>query len=188
MQMNFAARDKEAITRALKNVEDERDRLVSEQSQADELRRTTEQVAALAELLGKSESTELVELRHLRDQSKILEGEYVSLKKRVKEQENRFSNAERLSIAARNNLEQAQKRAADWEEKARAYEAEVEQLTTALDQAEQTKNQLDADYSLARLQLEEKDAEDRITKVTRVCVSFLFESRNNFISRTVKGS
>ena len=165
MQIAFAGRDKDNVHRSLKNVEEERDRLLAQQAQLDDLRRASEQVEALANVIAKNDSEELMELRHVRDQSKLLQMEHDSLKKRFKEQENKIAAAERNALSMRQSLEQAQNRSTDWEEKARALEAEVERLTTALDQAEQTKGQLDADYTLAKLQLEEKEAEDRIAKV-----------------------
>ena len=168
MQATFANRDKENIQRSLRNAEEERDRVLAQQAQLDDLRRTSEQVEALAKLMAKNDSEELAELRRIRDQNKVLQVEHDSLKKRFKEQDNKVATAERNSLSTRQSLEQAQKRAGDWEEKARAFEAEVERLTTALDQAEQTKGQLDADYTLAKLQLEEKEAEDRIAKVRNI--------------------
>lgn len=166
MQATFASRDKENMQRSLRSIEEEHDRILAQQAQLDDLRRTSEQVENLAKLMARNDSEELAELRRVRDQSKTLQFEHDTLKKRFKEQEGKIATAERTSLSTRQSLEQAQKRAADWEEKARAFEAEVERLTTALDQAEQMKGQLDADYTLAKLQLEEKAAEDRIAKVS----------------------
>ncbi|OCB89245.1 hypothetical protein A7U60_g3612 [Sanghuangporus baumii] len=164
MQAEFAAKDKESMSQALKLMQEDRDRLAAQQSHWEEFRDAAEQIENLANLMRNSESEEMAGLRRIRDQSKILEGEHEALKRRFKEQESKFANVERSSATARQNLAQAQQRSTEWERKAREFEGEVESLTTALDQAEQTKNQLDADYSLAKLQLEEREAEDRIVK------------------------
>ncbi|EJD04490.1 uncharacterized protein FOMMEDRAFT_140427 [Fomitiporia mediterranea MF3/22] len=164
MQAEFAARDKESTLQALKMMQEDRDRLAGQQSHWEELHRSAAQIETLANLVHKSESEEIAELKRIRDQSKVLEGEHASLKKRFKDQESKIANIERASAIARENLAQAQQRSRDWETKAREFEGEVERLTTALDQGEQTKNQLETDYSMAKLQLEEKEAESRITK------------------------
>lgn len=160
----LAEREKDSLLAEVKRIQEDRDQLANQQSHWDELRQTSEQVESLAKLLMKAQSDEANELRSVKEKNKSLEEELTTLKKRIKEQETKLANTERSSSTARQNLSQAQQRAADWEKKAREFEAEVERLTTALDQGEQTKNQLDADYSLARLQLEERDAEDRIAK------------------------
>lgn len=165
MQAEFAVNDRESTLHALKLLQEDRDRLADQQSHWEEFRQTAEQIETLANLMSKAESEEIAELKRVRDQSKLLEGEHAALKKRFKEQESKITSAERTSATARQNLAQAQQRSADWESKAREYEGEVERLTTALDQGEQTKNQLDADCSLAKLQLEEREAENRIAKV-----------------------
>lgn len=168
MQAEFAARDKESTAQSLKLMQEDRDRLAAQQSHLEEFRTAAEQIENLANLMRNSESEELNELRRIRDRSKILEGEHEALKKRFKEQEGKVANLERSSTTARHNLAQAQQRSTEWERKAREFEGEVERLTTALDQAEQTKNQLDADYSLAKLQLEEREAEERVVKVSKI--------------------
>ena len=188
MQAEFAAKDKESTLQALKLLQEERDRLAAQQSYWEEFRQTAEQIETLKDLVSRAESEELVELRNIRDQSKILEGEHAALKKRFKEQEGKIANIERTSATARQNLAQAQQRSAEWERKAREFEGEVERLTTALDQAEQTKNQLDADYSLAKLQLEERNAEDRIAKVSDDACSLHVSRSNCDCYRIVRGN
>lgn len=164
-QVTFIEREKDKLQHEVKRVQEDRDQLASQQEHWDELRRTSEQVESLSKLLMNAQSDDAAELRSIKEKNRALEAELATLKKRSKEQDTKIANAERTSSTARQNLAQAQQRSADWEKKAREFEAEVERLTTALDQGEQTKNQLDADYSLARLQLEEREAEDRIAKV-----------------------
>ncbi|KAH8106605.1 hypothetical protein DFH11DRAFT_1830303 [Phellopilus nigrolimitatus] len=122
------------------------------------------QIDTLASFIGKVEADEVFELRHVRDRSKVHEGEHATLQRRCKEMESKINNAERTLLTISQNLAQAQQRSAEWERKARVFEGEVERLMTAVDQADQASAQLDTDYSLAKLQLEERDAEERLQK------------------------
>ncbi|KAH8120720.1 hypothetical protein DFH11DRAFT_1500736 [Phellopilus nigrolimitatus] len=164
MQVDFGARDKDSTLQALRLLQDDRDHLAAQQSNWKDFRRTAEQIDTLASFIGKVEADEVIELRRVRDRSKVLEGEHATLQRRCKELESKINNAERTSLTTRQNLAQAQQRSAEWERKAREFEGEVERLTTAVDQGDQTSAQLDADYSLAKLQLEERDAEERLHK------------------------
>ena len=85
---------------------------------------------------------------------------------RYKEQSGKFATLERTAAIARENIGQAQARAGEWEKKAREFEGEVERLSTVVEQGEQTRSQLDADYQLAKIQLDEVDAEKRLAKVS----------------------
>jgi len=106
----------------------------------------------------------LSELRRSRERSKALEGEHAALQKRFRDQENKVANSERAANAARQSLAQAQQRSSEWERRAKEYEEELETARSKLDHVEQAHAQLDADFSLAKLQLEEKDAEERLSK------------------------
>lgn len=138
----------------------------SQQSQWDELRRTNENLQALAQLVSQNDNEELKELRRTRDRFRNLETEHATLQRRLKEQDNKVLNSERTAQAARQSLSQAQQRAMEWEKRAKDYEHELESTRTRLDQSEQSQAQLDADYSLVKLQLEERDAEERLAKVS----------------------
>ncbi|TDL28968.1 hypothetical protein BD410DRAFT_781527 [Rickenella mellea] len=164
MQVAFGLRDKEAVVQTLNLVQSDRDSLAAQQSHWDDLRRAGENIEALAKLIGQADSEEVKELKRARDRSKVLEGEHAALQKRFKDQESRLANVERASATARQNLASAQQRASDWEKKARDFEADLERTSTKLEQSEQTRSQLDADYSMTRLQLEEHEAEDRVVK------------------------
>lgn len=120
----------------------------------------------LTNLIGQADNDELKELRRHRDRSKVLEGEHAALQKRIKDFESKTANSERAAATARQSLAQAQQRSAEWERRAKEYEGQLEMLKTQFDQAEQTRNQLDADHSLLKLQLEERDADDRLVKVS----------------------
>ncbi|KAI0043626.1 hypothetical protein FA95DRAFT_1563095 [Auriscalpium vulgare] len=163
-QAGYAARDKAAAVDALAALQREHEALLSQQSHWDELRRTSEQVQQLTALINQSNEPELRDLRRIRDRSKVLEGEYAALQRRFKDQENKATSSDRAATAARQSLTQAQQRAAEWEKRAEEYETSLEESQAKMDQVEDRLAQLDADYSLARMQLEEKDAEERLTK------------------------
>ena len=128
----------------------------------------------LSSVLGAGHNEELTSLRQIRDRCHVLEGEHSALQRRVKEQEVKAANSERVAAAARQSLTSAQHRASEWETRAHEYEGRLEMTQTKLDQAEQIHAQLDADYSLATLQLEEQAAENRLAKVRPARVYFFF--------------
>ncbi|KAH7926206.1 hypothetical protein BV22DRAFT_1063463 [Leucogyrophana mollusca] len=164
LQVKFAAHEKDLALQSLGVLQKEHEHLAAQQSHWDDLRRASEQIEMLTNLMSQADNEELKELRRARDQSKALESEHAALQKRFREQEHKVANSERAANAARQNLAQAQQRASEWERRAKEYEGDLEMTRTKLEQAEQSQVQLDADYSLARLQLEEKDAEDRLVK------------------------
>lgn len=162
----MAEREKELTAQSLGLLRQEHESLIAQQSHWDDLRRVTEQIETLVTFRPQADEEELRELRRLRDQQRQLESDYSTLQKRVRDQELRAANSERAASAAKQSLIQAQQRASEWERRTREYEIELETTTNKLDEVEQVHVQLDADYSLAKLQLEEKEAEDRLIKVT----------------------
>ncbi|KAJ6627022.1 hypothetical protein B0H10DRAFT_2210879 [Mycena sp. CBHHK59/15] len=164
LQATFAARDKESALQALAALQKQHDHLTSQQSHWDDLRHASGQIEMLTNLIGQADNEELKDLRHVRDRAKVLEGEHAALLKRFKDQENKVANSEKAALTARQSLAQAQQRSAEWEKRAKEYEGQLEMTQTKLDQAEQTQSQLDADYSLVKLQLEEREADERLTK------------------------
>ena len=64
--------------------------------------------------------------------------------------------------------DEARQRAEEWERRAKEAEGELEVAQSKLDEVEQSHSQLDADYSLVKLQLEERDAAERLDKVRRI--------------------
>lgn len=175
MQVTFATRDKETSAQALEVLQQQHDRLSSQQSHWDDLRQASEKIEMLTTLIGQADNEELKELRRHHDRSKVLEGEHAALQKRIKDFESKTVNSERAAATARQSLAQAQQRSAEWERRAKDYEGQLEMLKTKLDQAEQTQGQLEADHSLVKLQLEERDADDRLAKVSLLVVSYLPE-------------
>ncbi|KAJ7717531.1 hypothetical protein DFH07DRAFT_1068200 [Mycena maculata] len=164
LQATFAARDKDSALQALNALQKQHDHLTSQQSHWDDLRHASGQIEMLTNLIGQADNEELKELRHIRDRSKVLEGEHAALLKRFKDQEGKVANSEKAAMAARQSLSQAQQRSSEWEKRAKEHEAQLVTTQTKLDQAEQTQSQLDADYSLVKLQLEEREADERLAK------------------------
>lgn len=161
----MAEQEKELTAQSLGLLRQERESLIAQQSHWEDFRRVAEQIEALTNFRSQADEGELRELRRARDQHRQLESEYSTLQKRARDQELRATNSERAANAAKQNLIQAQQRASEWERRAREYESELEMTRNKLDEVEQAHTQLDADYSLAKLQLEEKEAEDRLVKV-----------------------
>ncbi|KAF8519205.1 hypothetical protein JB92DRAFT_2828547 [Gautieria morchelliformis] len=164
LQEEWLTRDKDNLAQRLAQLQKDRDSLAHQQSHWEELRRTSEQVEQLARLIGAADSAEMAELKRASDRSKILEGEHSSLQKRFKEQEAKIANIERASQTARQGMAQAQQRASDWEKRTRELEAEVDAVRARLDDADEVRLQLDSDLSLVRMQLEDKEAAERVAK------------------------
>ncbi|KAF9457468.1 hypothetical protein BDZ94DRAFT_1227839 [Collybia nuda] len=164
LQVTFASRDKESALQALTTLQKQHDYLLSQQAHWDDLRQASEKIEMLTTLVSQADNEELKELRRSRDRSKVLEGEHAALQKRFREFETKVTNSEKASLTARQSLAQAQQRSSEWERRAKDCEGQLDLTQTKLDQAEQTHAQLDADYALVRLQLEEREADDRLAK------------------------
>ncbi len=163
-QAGFALRDKEAAVEALSALRTEHDALLAQQTQCDDLRRTTEQLSALISQAQTNEP-EPNELRRVRDRSKVLEGEYAALQRRCKEQEMRATSSDRAASSVCASLVQAQQRAAEWEERANENESALTEAHVAREAAEDQMAQLAEENALTKVQLEGKDAEERLAKV-----------------------
>ena len=165
LQLKMKAHERDLTAQSLALLQQEYERLSSQQSHWDDLRRNVEQIEILTNIMQQADNEELKELRRFRDQHQQLESEHTVLQRRLRDQELKVANSDRVANAAKQSLVQAQQRAAEWERRAKEYESNLEVTRNRLDEAEQVKDQLDADYSLAKLQLEEKEAEDRLVKV-----------------------
>ena len=175
VKISFMEREKDMLTEEVVSQKKQNDELIAQGSNWDELRRATEQIQALAATVGQVDQEEVYELRRVRDRSKILEGEHAALQRRMKEFENKVANHEKVVQTSRQSLLQARQRAEEWERRAKEAENQLEVTQSKLDEVEQNHSQLDADYSLVKLQLDERDAEERLDKV---CYS-LFYGRNH---------
>ncbi|OSD05616.1 hypothetical protein PYCCODRAFT_1450275 [Trametes coccinea BRFM310] len=164
LRVNYVTREKDTVAEELAAQRKQNEELFAQQNRWDELRQATEQIQALANNVSQVDQEELRELRRIRDRTKILEGEHSALQRRVKEYETKIANQEKLAQTSRQSLVQARQRAEEWERRAKEAEGQLEVTQTKLDQVEQSHSQLDADYSLVKLQLEERDAEERLDK------------------------
>jgi hypothetical protein len=175
MKAGFELHDKEAAVEALTALKRDHDALLAQQTHWEELRHTTEQVGQLATLLKQAQTNELElnELRSSRDRTKALEGENVTLLRRFKEQEVRIASSERAVNAARISLAQAQQRETEWEQRANEHAAALAEVQAALEKTDDRAVQFEAEYSLVQMQLQDKDAEERLANVT------FFYSPNN---------
>ncbi|KAI0693660.1 hypothetical protein BC835DRAFT_1352949 [Cytidiella melzeri] len=155
-------REKDTLAEKLAALKQSHEQLAAQASNWDELRRASEQMQSLAALIGQGETEEVKELRRIRDSYKMLEGEHGALQKRFKEQDNKVANNERIALATRQNLSNAQERAVEWERRAKDYEHDLRTTRASLQDAQQAHSQLEADYSLVKLQLDERDAHERL--------------------------
>ncbi|KAI0369968.1 hypothetical protein BV20DRAFT_967326 [Pilatotrama ljubarskyi] len=164
LRVAFTTREKESLSDELVAQKRQNEELLSQRSRWDELRQATEQIQALANMVGQIDQEEVKELRRIRDRSKVLEGENTVLQRRIKEFETKVANQDKLAQTSRQSLVQARQRAEEWERRAKEAEGQLELTQNKLDEVEQSHSQLDADYSLVKLQLEERDAEERLDK------------------------
>ncbi|KAF9229826.1 hypothetical protein BS17DRAFT_771977 [Gyrodon lividus] len=164
LQVKVAVYERELTAQSLKFLQQEHESLITQQNHWEDLRRVADQIEALTNLRSQTDEEGLKEVSRVRDQYRQLESEHAVLQKRVRDQELRATNSERAANAAKHSLVQAQQRASEWERRSREHEGNLEITRNKLDQVEQTQIQLDADYALVKLQLEEKEAEDRLIK------------------------
>lgn len=165
MNASLVGREKELLTQEITSLRRRNEELTIQQSHWDELRRTSEQMQNLAAMIGRADGEEMQELKRIRDNYRSLEADYTTLQRRFKDQEIKVANSERTAQAARQSLTQAQQRAVEWEQRAKDYEQELDSTRSRLSEAEQAQSQLDADFSVLKLQVEERDAEERLAKV-----------------------
>ena len=171
LKISFVEREKDMLAEEVVVQKKQNDELLAQSSHWDELRRATEQIESLASLVGQVDQDEVRELRRVRDRSKILEGEHTALQRRMKEYESKVANHEKVVQTSRQSLLQARQRAEEWERRAKEAESQLEVTQSKLDEVEQSHSPLHADRSLVTLQLDERDAEERLDKVRRILLS-----------------
>ncbi|PCH33123.1 hypothetical protein WOLCODRAFT_134939 [Wolfiporia cocos MD-104 SS10] len=164
IQVSFITRERDHATEELAQQRKQNQDLVNQQAYVEELRKTSDEIQELTKNLGRVDAAELEELRKIRERSKVLESENTALQRRVKEYETKMAANDKITQVAKQSLAQVQQRAAEWEKHAKEYEAELAATQTKLDNAEQAQVQLDADLTLVKLQLEERDAEERLDR------------------------
>lgn len=168
MQANFATQQKTASDEALASLRHDHDVLLSQQSNWEQFSQAAQQIEMLTSLMNQQKSNEpdLMELRRVRDKTKALESDHAALQRRFKDQESKAASSDRATTAAKQSLTQAQQRAIEWEQRAKDYETEVEEMRSRCDEAERRASDLETDQSLAKLQLDEKDADERLAQVS----------------------
>lgn len=169
MQATFANQQKAVSDEALVSLRHDHDILLAQQSNWDHITHASEQLEILTSLIKQQNNEpELQVLRRIRDKSKALESDYAALQRRFKDQESKALSSDRAAAAARSSLTQAQQRASEWEQRAKDYESELEEMRTRVEEAERKASELETDHSLAKLQLKEKDADERLAQVSSV--------------------
>lgn len=170
LDVTLAAREKETTWKAFETLQKQHDTLALQQSNWDAITAATEKINMVYNLLENADDEEQKELRHHRDRSQALENENMALQKRLKECEAKVANSDRAATTMRQSLTQAQQRSTEWERRAKDYESQLEMVQTKFDQAEQTQAQLEADLSLLKVQLEEQEADSRLSQVSLTMV------------------
>lgn len=183
-----AVREKNLLSDEVSSLRKRNDDLSSQQSQWEDLRRATDQIQTLAALFGQADLEEIKELRQTRDKFKVLEGEHAALQRRYKDQDGKIVNAEKTAFTARQTLDSARQRASEWEKRAKEYEQELDRSRSKADDAEQARSQMEADYSMVKVQLEERDAEERLTRVSTSFVLYASAACLTSFHRTAKAS
>ena len=165
VELGFAKRERETASKALDTLQAQHKQVLAQQSNWETLAAATEKMNLVFNLLDNAESEEQKELGVLRARSKVLEDENAAMQKRFKELDTKLANSDRSAAAARQTLMQARQRSSEWERRAKEYEGQLERVQTKYEQSEQTQSQLDADFSMLKLQLEEQEADNRLLKV-----------------------
>ena len=129
------------------------------------MRTTSEQVQALVALMQNQNTDEMKELRRAREKLSAVEAEHAGMQRRLKDQEAKASSADRTAQTVRQSLIQAQQRAAEWEKRANEYESELKLAHETLGKSDDTQRQLEEEHAVTKMQLEERDAEERLAKV-----------------------
>lgn len=178
-EVTFASREKDTVTGHLENLQRQHDQLVSQQSNWEALNAASEKINLVYKLLENADEEDQQELRQQRERSRALDVENAALQKRVKDAELKLSSAEKTATTALQTLSQAQQRSSEWERCAKDYEGQLEMVRTKLEQAEQSYLQLEADYNMAKVQIEEHEADNRLVQVSRFREPFITQRGNN---------
>ena len=133
------------------------------------MHRAAEQIQLLTSQVSEADNEELRQLRDYHDRTRPLEGEYNNLQRRFKDQETKLANLDRTMATVRQTLAQAQQRAVEWEKRAKEADAEISSVSSQLEETSGANEQLDSEVSLLKAQLQEKEADERLTQVS--CIS-----------------
>jgi len=143
------------------------EQLISQQRNWDTLNAASEKINLVYKLLENADEEDQQELRLQRERTRALEAESAAMQKRLKDADVKLSHADKTANTALHTLTMAQQRSTEWELRAKEYEGQLEMVQTKLEQAEQTHSQLETDYNIAKVQLEEHEADSRLVQVSR---------------------
>ena len=167
LHIAITTRDKAAVEQTAAVIREERDRLLSQQDHWEEMHRAAEQIQLLTSQVNEADNEELRQLRDYHDRTRPLEGEYSNLQRRFKDQETKLANLDRTMATVRQTLTQVQQRAVEWEKRAKEADAEISNVESQLEEANDARAQLDSEASLLKVQLQEKETDERLTQVSR---------------------
>ena len=167
-EAEFATREKETVARNLDALRRQHEQLISQQHNWDALNAASEKINLVYKLLENADEEDQQELRLQRERTRALEAENAALQKRLKDADVKLSHVDKTANTALHTLTLAQQRSTEWELRAKEYEGQLEMVQTKLEQAEQTHSQLEADYNIAQVQLEEREADSRLVQVSRL--------------------
>lgn len=170
MELHVAVttRDKVAAEQTTAAIREERDRLLFQQDDWEELHRAAKQIQLLTSQVKEADIEELRHLRDYHDRTRPLEGEYNNLQRRFKDQESKIASLERTMSTVRQTLAQAQQRAVEWEKREKETDTEIGSIRSQLEEANGVRTLLDSEVSLLKTQLQEKEADGRLTQVSHL--------------------
>ena len=88
-----------------------------------------------------------------------------ALQKRYAEQETKLAALQRASLTSKQAVALAQQRSSEYEKRCKDLESELEASQSRFDRSEESRNQLDAEHSLLKLQLEDQELKASSAKV-----------------------
>jgi chromosome segregation ATPase len=130
------------------------------------MHRAAGQIQLLTSQVNEADNEELRQLRDYHDRTRPLEGEFNNLQRRFKDQETKLMNLDRTMATVRQTLSQAQQRAVEWEKRAKEADTDISSIRSQLEEEGGAKAQLDSEISLLKVQLQEKEADERLTQVS----------------------
>jgi chromosome segregation ATPase len=132
------------------------------------MHRATGQISFFTGQVNGGDDEELRQLRDYHDRTRLLEGEHRDLQRRFDDQETKLANLGRTVATVRQTLAQAHQRAVGLEKQAKETVAELGSIRNQLEEASHAETQLDSEFSLLKLQLREMEADERLTRVSRI--------------------
>lgn len=164
----MTTRDKAAAEQTTAAIREERDRLLSRQDHWEEMHRAAEQIQLLTSQVNEADNEELRQLRDYHDRTRLLEGDYNHLQRRLKDQETKLANYDRTMATVRQTLTQSQQRGVEWEKRAKETDTEISGIRSQLEEAGDTNARLESEVFLLKAQVQEKEADERLTQVSCV--------------------